>query len=83
MLFNEILDLQNRIETYENELHSDVDDELDYDPNLDPMAQAEELMMEAYEQSNVNSVSKFLEIDLESELVDPNLTELESNELIY
>ena len=83
LLFNEILDLQNRIETYENELHSDVDDELDYDPSLDPMAQAEELMMEAYEQSNVNSVSEFLEIDLESELVDPNVTELESNELIY
>ena len=90
LLFNEILDLQNRIETYENELHSDVDDELDYDdvddeldydPSLDPMAQAEELMMEAYEQSNVNSVSEFLEI--ESELVDPNVTELESNELIY
>ena len=60
-----------------------MNDDLDYDISLDPMAQAEELMMEAYEQSNVNSVSEFLEIDLESELVDPHLTDLESNELIY
>ena len=47
LLFNEILDLQNRIETYENELHFDVDDDFYYDPAADPMAQAEELMEEA------------------------------------
>ena len=48
-MFNEILDLQNRIEIYENELHSDVDDELDYDYDLafDPIVEVEELIKEA------------------------------------
>lgn len=49
LLFNEILDLQNRIEIYENELHSDVDDELDYDYDLafDPIVEVEGLIKEA------------------------------------
>ena len=49
LLFNEILDLQNRIETYENELHFDVDDDLDYDydSNFDPIFEVEELIKEA------------------------------------
>ena len=72
LLFNEILDVQNRIENWEDELNSDVNDDLDYDISLDPMAQAEVLMEEAFEQSNSNRVSEFLEWDLASELIDPN-----------
>ena len=72
LLFNEILDVQNRIENWEDELNSDVNDDLDYDISLDPMAQAEALMEEAFEQSNSNRVSEFLEWDLASELIDPN-----------
>ena len=47
LFFHELLDLQNRIETFEDELHSDVNDDFYYDPAADPMAQAEELMKEA------------------------------------
>ena len=49
LLFNEILDLQDRIETFEDELHSDVDDGLDYDPAADPMAQAEEAIFDDFD----------------------------------
>lgn len=72
LLFNEILDLQNRIENWEDELHSDVNDDLSYDPADDIMAQAEALIEEASNQSNSNRVSEFLEWDLASELIDPN-----------
>ena len=46
LLFNEILDLQNKIKIYENKLHSDVDNELDYDydSNFDPIVEVEELI---------------------------------------
>ena len=47
LLFNEILDLQNRIETYENDIYSDVNDDFYYDSAADPMAQTEELMEDA------------------------------------
>ena len=71
LLFNEILDLQNRIENWEDELHSDVNDDFYYDPATDPMAQAEELMMKAFEEdsnskfdSNILDLEEYASIDL-------------------
>lgn len=82
LLFNEILDLQNRIETFEDELHSDVDDDFYYDPANDPMAQAEELMMEAFGEENAKNDSSILDIDTYIDLVDPNSVYSESKEVV-
>lgn len=82
LLFNEILDLQNRIETFEDELHSDVDDDFYYDPANDPMAQAEELMMEAFGEENDKNDSSILDIDTYIDLVDPNSVYSESKEVV-
>ena len=71
LLFNEILDVQNRIETWEDELYSDLDDDFYYDPAADPMAQAEELMMKTFEEdsnskfdSNIPDLEEYVSIDL-------------------
>ena len=70
LLFNEILDLQNRIETFEDELHSNVDNELDYDydSNFDPIVEVEELIKDATFDDFDNDI--ILEDTPSQELVD-------------
>lgn len=87
--FDIINELEKLMDSYDDDVYSnsfDINesegDDLVYDPYEDPMTQAEELMEEAFEQANPNSVSSFLEKDLVSELVEPNSIDLDTD-LIY
>ena len=72
--FDEIEEMLNDNLNKSNSVNVDElsNDDLEYEPSMDPMAQAEALIEEASNQSNSNRVSEFLERNLASELIDPN-----------